>query len=158
MTPCIMGIDPGISGAIAFLFAGAPDRVLVEDMLTAGKMVSAPLLANAIKRYAPSLAIIESVASRPGQGVSSTFRFGTAYGIAQGVIGALHIPVEFVSPQRWKKHFHLTGDKELSRAKAQQIFPTCAESFKLVKHHGRAEAALIARYGFETLFPASAAA
>lgn len=155
---CILGIDPGISGALAFYFSEAPDRVLVEDMLVAGKMVSAPLLANSIRRYAPSMAIIEAVGSRPGQGVSSTFRFGTAYGIAQGVIGALQIPVEFVSPQRWKKHFHLSGDKELSRTKAQQLFPACADSFKLVKHHGRAEAALIARYGFETLFPASAAA
>src|SRR5690606_25246476 len=101
---------------------------------------------------------IESVGSRPGQGVASTFKFGTAYGVVQGVIGALQIPVEFVSPQRWKKHFRLSGDKEQARAKAQQLFPTCAAAFNLDKHHGRAEAALIARYGFETLFPASAAA
>lgn len=155
---CVLGIDPGMSGAIAFYFSDAPFRVAVEDMPVAGKMVSAPLLTDMIRKYGPAIAIIESVGSRPGQGVASTFKFGTAYGVVQGVIGALQIPVEFVSPQRWKKHFHLSGDKEQARAKAQQLFPTCAASFNLVKHHGRAEAALIARYGFETLFPASAAA
>lgn len=152
---CILGIDPGISGALAFYFTETPDRVAVEDMAVAAKMVSAPLLADAIRRYGPAIAVIESVGARPGQGVSSMFRFGTAYGIAQGVIGALQIPVEFVSPQRWKKHFHLPSDKALSLAKAQQLFPACAGSFNLVKHHGRAEAALIAKYGAETLFPHS---
>ncbi len=153
---CILGLDPGISGALAFYFTEAPDRIAVEDMAVAGKMVSAPLLAASIQKHGPAIAVIESVGARPGQGVSSMFRFGTAYGIAQGVIGALQIPVEFVSPQRWKKHFHLTGDKELSRAKAQQLFPACAVSFNRVKDHGRAEAALIAKYGAETLFPHSA--
>jgi crossover junction endodeoxyribonuclease RuvC len=147
-----------MSGAVAFYFPGEPFRVAVEDMPVAGKMVSAPLLTDMIRKYGPTIAIVESVGSRPGQGVVSTFKFGTAYGVVQGVIGALQIPVEFVSPQRWKKHFHLNGDKEQARAKAQQLFPVCAASFQRVKDHGRAEAALIARYGFETLFPASAAA
>lgn len=155
---CVLGVDPGLSGAIAFYFPDAPFRVAVEDMPVAGKMVSAPLLTDMIRKYGPAIAIIESVGSRPGQGVASTFKFGTAYGVVQGVIGALQIPVEFVSPQRWKKHFRLNGDKEQARAKAQQLFPACALSFQRVKDHGRAEAALIARYGFETLFPASAAA
>lgn len=155
---CVCGIDPGLSGAIAFYFSESPFRVAVEDMPVAGKMVSAPLLTDMIRKYGPAIAIIESVGSRPGQGVASTFKFGTAYGVVQGVIGALQIPVEFVAPQRWKKHFRLTSDKEQARAKAQQLFPACASSFQRVKDHGRAEAALIARYGFETLFPASAAA
>lgn len=155
---CILAVDPGLSGAVAFLFTEVPFRIAVEDMPVAGKMVSAPLLTDMIRKYGPSIAIVESVGSRPGQGVASTFKFGTAYGVVQGVIGALQIPVEFVSPQRWKKHFRLSGDKEQARAKAQQLFPSCASSFQRVKDHGRAEAALIARYGFETLFPASAAA
>jgi len=155
---CILAVDPGLSGAVAFLFTEFPFRIAVEDMPVAGKMVSAPLLTDMIRKYGPAIAVIESVGSRPGQGVASTFKFGTAYGVVQGVIGALQIPVEFVSPQRWKKHFRLTSDKEQARAKAQQLFPACASSFQRVKDHGRAEAALIARYGFETLFPASAAA
>lgn len=155
---CVCGIDPGLSGAIAFYFSDALFRVAVEDMPVAGKMVSAPLLTDMIRKYGPAIAIIESVGSRPGQGVASTFKFGTAYGVVQGVVGALQIPVEFVAPQRWKKHFRLTGDKEQARTKAQQLFPACASSFQRVKDHGRAEAALIARYGFETLFPASAVA
>lgn len=155
---CILGIDPGLSGAIAFYFTDAPSRVAVEDMPVAGKMVSAPILSDLIRRYGPAIAVVESVGSRPGQGVSSTFRFGTAYGIAQGVIGALQIPIEFVAPQRWKKHFRLSGDKDLSRSKAQQLFPACATSFSRVKDHGRAEAALIAKYGAETLFPHSSQA
>lgn len=155
---CVCGIDPGMTGAVAFYFSETPARVAVEDMPVAGKMVSAVLLADMIRKYSPSVAIIESVSSRPGQGVCSVFKFGTSYGVVQGVIGALQIPVEFVSPQRWKKHFHLNRDKGLSLEKAQQLFPACAASFNRVKDHNRAEACLLARYGADVIVQASAAA
>ncbi len=72
---CIIGIDPGLSGAIAFYFPEAPDRVIAEDMPVASGMVDCATLATRIRQMAPGLAIVERVASMPKQGVSSTFKF-----------------------------------------------------------------------------------
>lgn len=155
---CVLGIDPGISGALGFYFTNATDRVSVEDMPVAGGSISAPLLADQIRRYAPTVALIEAVSAMPGQGVVSMFNFGKSFGQAIGVVGALGIPVHFVTPAKWKKHYGLSSDKEKCRERAQQLFPACADRFELKKHHGRAEAALIAKYGAETLFPWSSAA
>ena len=155
---CILGVDPGISGAIAFYFSDTPNRIAVEDVPVVAGEISAHLLADRIKAHGPSIAIIERVGAMPGQGVSSMFGFGVSFGQARGVIGALNIPLHYVTPSKWKKHFHLPADKEEARKLALHLFPACATSFARKKVHGRAEAALIARYGFETLFPASAAA
>jgi crossover junction endodeoxyribonuclease RuvC len=151
MSDCIIGIDPGVTGAIAFFFPETPGRVVALDLPLANGEISAPLLADIIRTYAPALAIIERVSAMPGQGVVSMFNFGRSYGDVRGVIGALNIPVHFVTPQRWKKHFRLSSDKERARALALRLFPACADSFKLKKHHGRAEAALIAKFGAETI-------
>jgi len=158
VTRCILGLDPGISGAIAFLFADATDRVSVEDTPVVAGELSAHLLADIIRQYAPTVAMVERVASMPGQGVASSFNFGVSYGQARGVIGALSVPIHYVTPSKWKRHFGLSADKDEARKLAINLFPACARSFERKKDHGRAEAALIARYGFETLFPASAAA
>lgn len=154
---CIMGIDPGLSGAIAFLFVDDPHRVAVEDMPVVDGNVSASLLAQKIKAFAPSYAVIEHVHAMPKQGVSSTFNFGKAFGQVIGVGGALNIPLHFVTPAKWKKRFLLSADKEEARAMALRLFPACAASFARKKDHGRAEAALIAKYGAEELFPWSIA-
>jgi crossover junction endodeoxyribonuclease RuvC len=155
---CILGIDPGASGAIAFYFTDAPDRVSVHDVPTVDGAISSALLADLIRTHGPSIAVIEAVSAMPGQGVSSMFNFGKAFGQAIGVVGTLKIPAHFVTPSKWKKHFRLSSDKEECRARALQLFPACAASFARKKDHGRAEAALIAKFGAETLFPWSAAA
>jgi crossover junction endodeoxyribonuclease RuvC len=90
---------------------------------------------------------IESVHSMPGQGVRSTFDFGMNFGIWLGVIAALNIPMELVTPQEWKKHYGLIGkDKDASRIIAVQLFPQMAMELKLKKYNGRAEALLLAEY------------
>jgi Holliday junction resolvasome RuvABC endonuclease subunit len=147
----IVGIDPGVSGAVAFYSPSAPDRIAVDDAPVAGGEISAPHLASMIRRYAPSMAVIERVNAFPGQGVSSVFNFGRSYGDVRGVVGALNIPLHAVSPQKWKKHFGLSADKDQSRMLAVRLFPAVADHFKLKKHHGRAEAALIALYGAQVL-------
>jgi single-stranded DNA-binding protein len=81
---CIIRIDPGLSGAISFYFPEAPDRVIAEDMPVAAGMIDCATLAARIRQMAPSLAIVERVASMPKQGVSTTFKFGTAYGAILG--------------------------------------------------------------------------
>jgi len=149
---CICGIDPGLSGAIAFYFPSHPERVAVEDMPLADGEVSTPLLAEMIVSFQPSLAVIERVSAMPGQGVVSMFNFGRAYGDVRGCIGALAIPIQYVTPGKWKKHYQLGADKEECRGRALQLFPSCAEHFKRKKDHGRGEAALIAKYGAEVLF------
>lgn len=154
---CILGVDPGVSGAVAFYFTNVADRIAVEDVPAAGGEISVPHLASMIRRFAPSLAVMEKVHSMPKQGVSSTFKFGAAFGDVRGVVGALNIPLHLVTPQAWKRHFGLTADKDQSRKLAIRLFPSVAEHFALKKHDGRAEAALIALFGAETILKREAA-
>jgi crossover junction endodeoxyribonuclease RuvC len=154
----ILGIDPGISGAIAFYFPMVTDRIAVADMPVAGREINAHELARAIRIHRPTMAVMEKVSAMPGQGVVSMFNFGRSYGDVRGVVSAMDIPLHLVTPQRWKKHFSLSSDKDRSRMLAIRLFPTVADQFKLKKHDGRAEAALIARYGAEVLCDRNAAA
>lgn len=142
---CILAIDPGTSGAYALYW---PDFGVIsaDDVPVVDKNIDAASLAAAFANANPTVAIIERVSAMPKQGVSSTFRFGVAYGLIQGIVGAQQIPVHFVTPQKWKKHFLLSADKEKSRTKALQLWPARAELFKRKKDHGRAEAALLAQY------------
>jgi crossover junction endodeoxyribonuclease RuvC len=152
----IMGIDPGISGAVAFYFPMVPSRISVDDVPVAGGEINVNELARLIRIHRPTLAVMEKVSAMPGQGVVSMFNFGRSYGDVRGVIGAMDVPLHFVTPQKWKKHFGLTSDKEQCRLRAIRMFPNAAESFKLKKHDGRAEAALIALYGAEVLMQVAA--
>ena len=93
-------------------------------------------------------AVIEAVAAMPGQGVSSMFRFGESVGVVLGVLGALQIPLRWVTPQRWKKAAGIVGkDKDAARSLAIQLHPEVAELLKRKEDVGRADAALIARFG-----------
>ena len=152
----IYGIDPGFTGAIALYW---PDtgKLEVHDMPVMknpkGKTVINPhgvldVLAN---EGGKSLAVIEQVAAMRGQGVSSMFRFGEGYGHLQMACAASKLPLKYVTPASWKKHFNLSRDKGVSRGVAMQRFPDQAQQFSRVKDDGRAEAALIALYGAEKL-------
>jgi len=86
----------------------------------------------------------------PKQGVASTFKFGRSYGTILGVLGALSIPTIRVRPQVWKHHFGLLRQpKDASRALAQRLYPDL-QGLNLVKHHGRADALLLARFLLES--------
>ena len=139
----IVGIDPGLKGALAFLtFDG--ELVAVEDMPTLGKDVNAFMLTNLIVGYGPvKHAIVERAQSMPKQGIAGAFNYGTGYGKILGVLAALHIPTVDYSTA-WKVRARLSKDKNLSRKRATQRWPEMAEDFSLVKHDGRAEAALMA--------------
>ena len=141
----IVGVDPGITGGIAFLFA---NRVVVEDIPTAGGEVDVDTLVRRVREMQPALAIIERANAMPKQGVASTFKYGVAYGALRTVVALCNIPYRLVTPGKWKNHFGLDSDKEKSRALAIQFWPGCG-FFSRKKDHGRAEAALIARYGAE---------
>jgi crossover junction endodeoxyribonuclease RuvC len=142
-------IDPDLSGAGAILDERGA-MIEVFDLPTIGegaqRRVDAANLADLIREHAPyAFAIVEQVGARPGQGVSSMFRFGTILGL----IGALAIPVRHVSPAKWKKALGLNSDGETSRARAIETSPAQAELFALKRDHNRAEAALLGLYGLK---------
>lgn len=144
-----MGVDPGISGAIAFFFPDQRAGISAYDVPTIGKEIDSAALYDIIQKYKPDLAVVELVHSMPKQGVSSSFNFGCSYGVAKGVIGACKIPTIYVAPTKWKRFFGLSSDKEQSRALAINTWPF-SDHFRRKKDDGRAEAALLALYGAKT--------
>jgi hypothetical protein len=144
---CFAGFDPGKSGAFSFYFPASPEMIGAEDFLLVNGEIDAATLADRLRQMKPDHAIIERVGAMPGQGVSSMFNFGKSYGVLLGVIAALQIPSSLVTPRTWKRDLKLGADKEESRALALRQWPGRAELFSLKKHHGRAEAALLALWG-----------
>ena len=149
--PFIVGIDVGISGAIAVL---SSDGALIDytDMPTyqPGKRnrVNTAAVAQFLAPYKAGLAVVEQVGAMPGQGVASMFSFGHSAGCIEGVVAALGMAFEPVTPKRWKTHYRLIGKaKDASRARAAQLFPVAPLSRK--KDHALAEALLIAKFGLD---------
>jgi hypothetical protein len=143
----IFGVDPGITGGLAFLYS---DQIAAFDIPVVDGAVDVDALARLVRAHAPRLAIVERASAMPKQGVASTFKFGTAYGALLALTAFCEIPTRIVSPRKWKKHFGLDADKEKSRGLAIRLWPGCG-LFERKKDHGRAEAALLARYGAEVL-------
>lgn len=152
----VMAVDPGLSGACAFYFPMVPGRIAVDDIPVAGGEININELARLIRIHRPTLAVVEKAQAMPKNGAVSMFNYGRSYGDVRGVIGAMEVPMHFVTPANWKRHFGLTADKEECRLRAIRMFPSVAEQFKLKRHHGRAEAALIALYGAEVLMKVAA--
>jgi hypothetical protein len=154
---CIAGIDPGKTGALAFYFPDAPDRVAVFDMPIVAGEIDGAQLADHLKRFSPDAVVVESIHFMPKSSRASAFAMGEGFGAIKGVIAALAIPVFYARTTVWKKHFRLpigqamseTEKHEESRKLALQVFPHSASHFSKKKDHGRAEAALLARYGAE---------
>lgn len=148
----VIGIDPGISGAIS-VFSRFPNTLHdVFDMPTlevdSGKTkkrhISASGLRDILVSFPTAHVVIEKVGAMPGQGVSSMFNFGRSAGIIEGVVAALRMPHTYVTPATWTKAVGRAAGKDASRMRAMELFPTRAELFKRAKDDGRADAALIA--------------
>ena len=122
-TDIYIGIDPGTSGALAVIELGCISHVLSFEKVTERDIIET--LTDLVNEYGDTFAALESVHAMPKQGVSSTFKFGKAYGFIRGVLLAVGIPFEDVTPQTWQRELKcLTkGDKNVSKAKAQQLFP-----------------------------------
>jgi len=116
----------------------------VRDLPVVDKNINATEFSHLLREHDISLAVVERVASMPKQGVASVFKFGKGYGQILGVLAAHEIPISEPTPTQWKTAMNLSKDKELSRAVAIKTWPSMAEFFKLKKHDGRAEAALMA--------------
>ena len=87
---------------------------------------------------------MENVHSMPKQGVASVWNFGRAVGVISAVCELTRYPVHLVTPQRWKKHFHLSADKNESLDMARYLWPEA--KLKLKKDGNKAEALLLAEY------------
>ena len=150
----ILGIDPGLSGALAFLDT-RDNTIDVVDMPTVEvkrnnklkREVSAQLVAAIVVKRHVEAAFLEKVNAMAGQGVSSVFSFGRSAGIIEGVLAAFDIPTTLVTPQAWQKAMGVRDGKDGSRERAMQLFPASAELFQRKKDDGRSDASLIAKYG-----------
>ena len=153
----IAGIDPGLSGAVAVL---APEGTLVAltDIPTLTISTSrggrqeydVPGMTALVARHGDQglHAILEESQAMPGQGVRSMFTVGLGFGLWLGILAALGIPYTRVRPADWKRALGLVGkDKEQARLRAMQLFPRA--ELRLKKHHGRAEALLLAWHGWQ---------
>lgn len=155
MKHSILGIDPGSKGALAF-YDG--DELIVYDMpvmeIRKGKSIR--------KRFDPhgmmdilrdpinicKHAFVEQVSAQPGNGAAQAFTYGWMVGGIDSCLAADCIPVSYVTPMKWKKSLQCPREKDGARLRASQLMPQFAHNWQLKKHDGRAEAALIAYYGF----------
>ena len=130
----IIGIDPGISGAICFLKNGTILDVIDMPIMTDGKKNKKQVNGSQIYNEIKSLinengkdnlkVVVEQVSAMPGQGVTSMFNFGQSFGILKGICAAMQLPIYFVRPAKWKKYFNLiNAEKDASRTRAIEIFP-----------------------------------
>ena len=141
-----IGIDPGKNGGIAVM---SSDIINVYTFSEETLIEELGLISRCIKAGESAKCVLEKVNAMPGQGVVSMFNFGQNYGFIQGVLKAYGIPYELVSPQKWKKEFSVTSDKNTSIEVAKRLFPgvnlKATERCKK-DHDGMAEALLIAEY------------
>jgi crossover junction endodeoxyribonuclease RuvC len=151
----IIGIDPGINGAAAVLVTGRIIAVIDLPTHQVGKWreIDVAELYQWLGGAQPHSIVIENVHSMPGEGVSSAFRFGIAFGMIKAMSSILvGDRLQLVEPNVWKEYFSLLKrDKEESRKKAQQLFPETGSFLTLKKHQHRAEAMLIAYWATKPL-------
>ena len=165
----ILGVDPGLGGALALYNINRPEKSRVFDMPLSAKggvcAVSAHKLIAQAKTFANAddfwgfvvHAAIENVHSRPRQ--AGAFNFGLSTGIIHGVLAANGIPMTLISPSLWKVKMGLqrsldepaSATKDRARELATKLFPHLADQFKWKKDDGRAEALLLAVYYHHTL-------
>ena len=157
----IIGIDPGLSGSICFLIDGKILDVIEMPTMAEGKknkrQVNGSQVFNEItkrtKEYQKNQVrvVIEQVSAMPGQGVTSMFNFGQSFGVLKGVCTAMQLQMYFVRPAKWKKYFNLiNSEKDASRTRAIEIFPSFSSSLSKKKDSNKAEAILIASFYYET--------
>jgi hypothetical protein len=163
-----IGIDPGLSGAIAAVADGTPAQVF--DMPTRprrsgkGREIDARALQAQLRGLlhahngAAVTVVLEVVGGFTGRGASMSFAFGQADGALRAVLACLNLePVE-VYPVTWTGHFGLrkpkgaekAPGKDASRALVARLYPDRALPVLRAKDDGRAEALLLALWAEQT--------
>ena len=155
----VVGIDPGLSGAIAILENNKVLNIFDMPVMAEGKknkrQLNSAQLVNIIKDStkpdAEKAVVVEQVNAMPGQGVTSMFNFGQTFGAIKGVCAALELPIFFVRPSKWKKHFELiNSSKDSSRTKVIEMYPSLSSQLAKKKDVNKSDAILIARFYYET--------
>ena len=155
----IIGIDPGLSGAIAVLHNKKVINMYDMPVMAEGKknkrQLNSSQLVNIIKENInedeDTIVVVEQVNAMPGQGVTSMFNFGQTFGAIKGVCAALRLPIFFVRPSKWKKHFELiNSSKDASRTKVIEMYPTLSSQLAKKRDVNKSDAVLIAKFYFET--------
>ena len=153
----IIAMDPGINGAICFFENGEVKDVIDMPTMSEGKknkrQVNGHQIFNELKLRIKNYditdinVVVESVSAMPGQGVTSMFNFGQSFGVLKGVCAAMQLPIFFVRPMKWKKHFELiNSQKDASRTKAIEMFPKISSVLSKKKDSNKADAILIASF------------
>ena len=155
----IIGIDPGLSGAIAILKNNKVLSIFEMPVMSEGKknkrqLNSAQLVKllrdNILENEEVSV-VVEQVNAMPGQGVTSMFNFGQTFGAIKGICASLNLPIFYVRPAKWKKHFDLiNASKDSSRTKAIEMYPSLSDNLAKKKDVNKSDAILIARFYSET--------
>lgn len=157
----VLGVDPGSLGGLAWVCDG--ELIGLIDMPSKTVVVSGSermrvdeyQLGNELLLPKVDHVYIENVGSHPRESGAAGFAFGLACGIVRGVLGAYGIPYTLVTPQEWRRAMgSATGktkaeSKTNSRLRAMDLFPEFANSFKRVKDADKAEACLIALFGYQ---------
>jgi crossover junction endodeoxyribonuclease RuvC len=155
----IIGVDPGISGAISIIENKKIIEVYDTPTMIEGKknkrQINSAQVTNIIKERLNSkkevIVVVEHVNAMPGQGVTSMFNFGQSFGVIKGICAALGLPIYFVRPTKWKKHFNLIKtNKDASRTKVIEAYPEISSKLHRKKDSNRADAILIALYFHDT--------
>lgn len=163
----VIGIDPGLNGAVAAI--DAHGSCAIEDMPTvekAGEGITsrklcghglAQLLRRLVPAGEPCIVVLEDVHVMPRHksGAAANTSLMHSKGVIEGVLGVLRMEPYLVDAQTWKRSYGLidsnqtdTERKRAAMATAHRLFPgTQGGLLKLAKHHNRAEALLLARYG-----------
>ena len=155
----IIGIDPGITGAICFFENGKIIDVIEMPNMPEGKknkrQVNGAQITNEITSRIKKIdkknvkVVIEQVSAMPGQGVTSMFNFGQSFGVLKGICSALQLSVR---PVKWKKYYNLiNSNKDSSRTKAIEVFPYISEKLTKKKDSNKADAILISSFFHDSL-------
>ena len=156
----VVGIDPGLSGAIAIIENKKVLGLFEMPVMAEGKknkrQLNSAQLVNIIKENIQInnediAVVVEQVNAMPGQGVTSMFNFGQTFGAIKGVCAALQLPIYFVRPSKWKKHFELiNSSKDSSRTKVIEMYPHLSSQLSKKKDVNKSDAILIALYYSDT--------
>ena len=157
----IIGIDPGISGAICFFEDGEVKEIIDMPVMADGKknkrQINGPQVYNEILKRINNfqkkdiIVVIEQVSAMPGQGVTSMFNFGQSFGVLKGICSAMQLSMFFIRPAKWKKYFGLIKtEKDASRTKVIEIFPYISSQLSRKKDSNKADAVLIASFFYNT--------
>jgi crossover junction endodeoxyribonuclease RuvC len=154
-----IGIDPGISGAVATINARTLEVLELADtpVITVGgkRLYDISGMAGLIRHIAlmgDAVVILEQAQPMPGQGVTSTFSTGRSFGLWEGILSALDVPYQAIRPIMWTKKI-LAGasgeGKQRSIQFAMRMFPGAELVQKGCRKpkDGRADALCLAYYG-----------